>query len=178
MEKAFRNKKPLPATRQAKNLRKLLVKAKFQIEPTVRQPRRVGFYPCGRCTYCKTGYVMFATEFTLFHREKPITWYYDRLFSCESLNVLYVAFCIHCPNIYVGKTKTTKQRISKHASDVRLPANSNCRKCAEHFGKCSKMREPFFRLLPFYYVDSPGLRHFMEKRFITKWKPTLNGNTV
>ena len=175
MKQAFQKKKPLVTTRQPANLRRLLVHAKFELSPHPVEPVDYGFYPCGNCVYCKVGYVRFATEFTLYHGDEPITWRYNRKFSCDSRNVLYIAFCNHCVENYLGKTGYTRQRISKHSSDVRNPHNSNCKKAVSHFGGCSKMKEPYFTLLPFYYVDDPGLRHQMEKRFILKWKPSLNG---
>ena len=175
MMQAFRNKKPLTTTRQAANLRRLLVKARFELSPVPREPELFGFYPCGNCTYCNKGYVRHATEFTLLHRSKPITWRYTRYFTCESRNILYVVFCNFCVDNYLGKTDFTKQRLSKHASDVRNPHNSKCRKASTHFGRCSGMVEPYFTMFPFYYADDKGLRHHLEKRFIFKWKPSLNG---
>ena len=66
MEKAFRNKRPLLTTRQPPNLRKLLIKARFDITPPPPRPiRQVGLVPCGKCKFCKLGYIKPATEFTL-----------------------------------------------------------------------------------------------------------------
>ena len=174
MVKAFHDKKPLVTSRQSPNLRSMLVKAKFSLNPNPVLPKLIGLYPCGKCKFCSTGYIKHTTEFTLRHRKKTITWNYTRYFSCDSINVLYVLLCNHCPDNYLGKTQIVKPRISKHASDVRIPTNSNCRKCAEHIRECSGLREPYFSYYPFFYVDDPALRHFMEKRFILKWKPTLN----
>ena len=176
MKKAFENKRIMCTTRQPKNLKQLLTKAKFNLNQIPTSPRLIGLYPCGKCTNCKTGYITHATEFTLYHRTHPITWKYNRLFTCDSVNILYILICIACQNNYLGKTKCCKKRTRKHASDVRHPVNSNCRKCAEHVRKCSLLKEPYFRLYPFYYVDDPPLRHFMERRFILRWKPTLNSN--
>lgn len=115
MKKAFQNKKPLLATRQAKNLRKMLVKAKFQLTPTiVREPRRVGLEPCGRCKFCRLGYIQAATEFTLEHPDGKIKWTYTRQNGGTILSVF-----------------------------------------------------------PVFYVDEPGLRHFMETRFRLRWKPPI-----
>ena len=47
-----------------------------------------------------------------------------------------------------------------------------------HLGNVSGMVEPFFRYFPFFYVDDPGLRDFMEKRFIRRWRPQLNAYNV
>ena len=175
MKKAFNAKQPLCTTRQPKNLKQLLVKTKFRLNPSIPcAPRRIGLYPCGKCKFCKLGYIQHATEFTLKHRNKPITWKYNRLFTCDSINILYVVLCIVCNENYLGKTKHCMNRISKHASDVRIPENSKCRKCTDHLRNCSKLREPYFHFYPFFYVNEPGLRHFMETRFRLRWKTSLN----
>ena len=175
MIKAFGDKKTLCTTRQPKNLKQFLVKAKFQINPQIpREPRRVGLYPCGRCKYCKLGYIRYASQFTLYHRRVPIVWHYTRFFSCDSVKVLYVIFCRVCTSNYIGKAMTCKSRIAKHASDVRNPHNSQCKKCTNHLRDCSNIEEPYFRFYPFFYVNEDGLRHFLETRFRLRWKPVLN----
>ena len=172
---AFQDKIPLVTTRQAPSLKNRLVRAKFVMGVIPREPKLVGIHPCGKCTYCKKGYIKHTTEFTLRNGNMLITWKYTRLFTCDSVNVLYVILCNYCDEYYLGKAAVVKSRCSKHASDVRLPWNSNCRVCSEHLRNCSNLIEPYFTYYPFYYVDDPALRHFMERRFINKWKPTLNG---
>ena len=175
MKKAFRSKRILMATRQPPNLRKLLTSARFELNPAPRDPRLVGLVPCGKCKVCRDQYITAATGFSFVSSEgKTIEWTYTRLFTCDSKNVLYVLICKNCPGNYLGKTDFTKQRIRKHKSDVLHPENSTCIKCVRHLIACSKYVEPFFSFYPFYYADDPGLRHFMERRFITNWKPTLN----
>ena len=174
MEKAFRNKRPLLTTRQPPNLRKLLIKARFDITPPPPRPiRQVGLVPCGNCKFCRLGYIKPATEFTLRRGSKVYKWKYSRLFTCDSVNTLYVLIC-SCLDYYVGKAKVVKSRLSKHMSDVRHPNNSNCKKCTNHLRKCSKLEEPYFQFFPFFYAETPGLRHFMETRFRLRWKPVLN----
>ena len=174
--KAFENKSVLLTTRQPTNLRKLLTKANFILHPAPREPKLIGLFPSGKCTFCEKGYIQFASEFTFKNkRKKEIKWTYTRYFSCDSLNILYVLICINCPENYLGKTDKTKQRVSKHASDVRHPENSNCKKCSKHLRECSNMVEPYFKLYPCFYIDDAALRHFMERRFINQWGPSLNG---
>ena len=175
MIKAFKNKKPLCTTRQPKNLKKMLVKAKFEMKPSIpKEPRKIGLYPCGSCKFCRLGYIQYATELVLYHRKRPIKWVYTRSFSCDSLGILYVIKCRTCPENYIGKAVAVKSRISKHTSDVRIPANSNCKKCTDHLRDHSNLIEPYFYFFPFFYVEEPGLRHFMETRFRIRWKPSLN----
>ena len=150
--------------------------AKFELNPAPREPGLVGLVPCNRCKFCQGGYIVPCTGFSFLSADgKLIEWTYNRLFSCNSINILYVLICRLCPENYLGKSDSTKRRVSKHKSDVFKPENSNCRVCTDHLASCSKLVEPFFRFYPFFYVDDPGLRHFMERRFINSFKPTLNG---
>jgi hypothetical protein len=175
MRKAFQRKAPLITTRQPTNLKNMLVRAKFELSPTTFvRDRQVGLVPCGNCKFCRLGYIQAATEFVMWDKGNRIVWKYKRLFTCDSTKILYVLFCRLCLEYYLGKAITTKTRISKHASDVRHPENSKCRKCTDHLRTCSKMEEPFFHFYPFFYVDEPGLRHFLETRFRLRWHPTLN----
>ena len=176
--KTFKNRSVLLTTRQAPNLKSLLTRAKFVMNPLPREPKKMGLYPCAKCKYCNLGYVKFTTNFSIISKNKrKITWTYTRYFSCDSRNVLYIVKCNHCQDkeVYLGKTDNVKQRIAKHASDVRIPENSTCKKCVCHLRKCSNLIEPYFSFYPFFYVEESGLRHFMERRFINQWKPSLNG---
>ena len=178
MLKAFQKKWVLCTTRQPQNLRDVLTKANFVLTPTPNEPKRIGLFPCGKCSLCRVGYVKYAREFTFkTGNGKMITWTYNRYFSCNSINVLYIVICVNCRDqFYLGKTIDGKQRCRKHASDVRHPENSNCRHCAEHIRTCSvTLVEPYFSFFPFFYVDNAELRHFMERRFINRWHPPLNG---
>ena len=176
MRRTFRDKWVLLSNRQPGNLRRMLTSAKFIRHPIPREPRRVGLEPCGKCLYCKKGYIVAATGFAVRNRHgETFEWTYTRLFTCNSRNVLYVVFCIHPPDFYLGKTDDIKQRMYKHASDVRIPENSNCRECSEHLRECSGLVEPYFKIYPFYYEDDAHARHVIERRFITWWKPNLNG---
>ena len=176
MKNAFQDKYVLCTTRQPSNLRRLLTSAKFVRNPIPREPRLVGLVPCGSCIYCSLGYIKAATGFSFVNAEgKTITWSYNRLFTCNSKNLLYVLLCIKTPHSYLGKTEELKKRTSKHASDVRHPHNSKCRDCAEHLRACSGLVEPYLTIYPFCYEDDPNARHVIERRFIQYWKPNLNG---
>ena len=167
------------ATRQPKNLKKMLTRAKFQLHPPLMVRKPAGLFPCGNCTYCERGYIVPATEFVVRSGGNVFTWRYTRHFTCDSVNLLYVLKNDYDENFYLGKTKSAKKRMGKHISDVFHPHNSNCKVCSRHLGNVSGMIEPFFRYYPFFYEDDPGMRDFMEKRFTRRWKPQLNSyNTV
>ena len=179
MRGAFEGKWVLTSSRQLANLRRMLTAARFVRHPIPREPRPVGLEPCGNCVYCAKGYITAANGFSFQSSDgRIIEWTYNRRFTCNSKNALYVLLCNHTPHAYLGKTDDVKKRMYKHASDVRLPHNSQCRECSEHMRNCSGLIEPYFSMYPFYYKDDPHARHTIERRFIMLWKPNLNGQWI
>ena len=73
-----------------------------------------------------------------------------------------------CEWFYLGQTTNLKQRIRKHKLDIFHPQNNFCKKCPEHLGDCSRMKEPFLRIYPFLYKNKKELSDFKEKRFIMR----------
>lgn len=174
LQHCFNNKKILLTTRQPRNLKKMLVRAKFDLEPEPLQFKHPGLFTCKDCIHHKKGYILPTNSFSFKLRNgKIITWNYQKNFTCDSKNVLYILKCNGCDDFYLGQTKDLKQRISKHKSDIKHPHNSNCRVCAEHLRDCAKT-DPYFQIYPFYYIKDNYFREFKEKRFIFKWKPPLN----
>ena len=175
----FNDTEVVVGTRQPNNLRKILTKARFELVPEIRYKLPAGIYPCGKCTYCDRGYIKNMDSFTVKGSNNYETqWKFSRHFNCNSKNILYVCINKNDDDFYLGKTKNAKQRVSKHISDVGLPENSMCREFSEHVRNTCNMIEPFFTFIPFYYVEDDHLRDFMEKRFIRRFKPTLNGNNT
>ena len=72
-------------------------------------------------------------------KNKLLTWYYRRFFSCDSKDVLYILICNNCDFLYIGQTEELKQRKRKHKSDAIHLSNSNSKKCSEHLRTCSKI---------------------------------------
>ena len=175
LQKTFGKTKTLITTRQPPNLRKLLVRAKFDVERPIRPLKLNGLFPCGKCVYCRRGYIQHAEEVVLKRNGKVVRWRYNRQFSCDSENILYFVKNQWDDEFYLGKAKNTRQRTAKHKSDVENPKNSNCKQCTNHLREVSNLEEPYFSLYPFFYVSEPHLRAFMEHRFISRFKPTLNG---
>ena len=175
LKRTFGQKKALITTRQPPNLRKMLVQARFDTELPPRPLKMNGLYPCGQCVFCRKGYIQYAEEVVLKRQGKIIRWKYNRQFSCSSENILYFVTNQWDDEFYLGKAKNTRQRTSKHKSDVENPKNSNCKKCSSHLREVSNLEEPYFSIYPFFYVPEPHLLAFMEHRFIQRFKPTLNG---
>ena len=177
LKNSFKDKKVILTTRQSSNLKKLLVRAKFQMNVIPRTPQLIGLYPCSNCIYHKNGYINPCTSFKFkLTNGKIITWNYTKYFTCDSRNVLYLLKCRTCNEFYIGETQDFKKRTRKHKSDIFHPENSMCKRCAEHIRDCTKMTEPFFEIFPFYHNEDNYFRNFKEKRFILKWKPSLNCN--
>ena len=103
LKNVFGKSKVILATRQPSNLKKILIRARFDMYPPLKPLRIVGLFPCGSCTYCKRGYIIQASEFTLKRKNKVIKWTYNRYFSCNSMNILYVVKTIHDEEYSLGK---------------------------------------------------------------------------
>ena len=178
LKKAFTNKTPLLTTRQAPNLKNILTRAKFEININNHIiQREVGLFNCpyAKCKYHTMGYIKSCKELQ-FGKHK---WSYNRKFTCDSKNVIYILICASCPSYYIGQTTNFRQRTAKHKSDIDNPQNSNCKECTNHLKECNKnSREPFFSIYPIYYEDDSNKRQFLELRFIKKFKPVLNLNHV
>ena len=101
-------------------------------------------------------------------------WHYKHYFNCDSKSIIYIMMCHTCKWFYLGQTTNLKQRIGKYKFDVFHPHNSFCRECSEHLRYCSRMKEPFFKIYPFLYVNKKEISEFKDKCFIMRWKPQLN----
>ena len=174
MKSAFKEKNILMTTRQPPNLRKKLVRAKFELNPTPKTPKIVGLFPCKGCKYHKNGYIKPCTQFKFWNGKKEVYWKYRRYFTCDSKNIIYILICNNCNKFYIGQTQCLKQRTSKHISDIKLPHNSTCRYCSEHLSTCST-NTPQFSIYPIFYEDHTQKRRYKESRFILQFKPLLNG---
>ena len=51
----------------------------------------------------------------------------NKIFDCDSRDVLYILICNNCEYFYLGKTIDFKQRIRKRKSDVKYLQNSSSR---------------------------------------------------
>ena len=166
------------ATRQPKNLKSILTKSRFDLIPEINYRPPAGLYACGNCTYCDRGYIRNMDSFRVRGSNGHISvWKFTRHFNCNSKNLLYICTTAKDYEFYLGRTKNAKNRMSKHISDVGLPENSFCREFIKHIGRTCTV-EPFFYFIPFYHVEDEHLRDFMEKRFIRRFNPTLNGNNT
>ena len=108
------------------------------------------FFSCSGCIYHRSGYFMPCKFFQFKVNDKSMIWHSKRYFNCDSKNVIYILMCNTCEWFYLGQTTSLKQRIRKHKSDVFHPQNSFCEKCSEHLRYCNRMKEPFFRIYPFF----------------------------
>ena len=130
---------------------------------------------CKGCINHRNGYVKRCTFFK-FGKKDKFSWNYTRFFSCDSKNVIYILICRTCWMFYIGETKNLKPRTRKHRSDVLHPKNTYCKKLSAHLRKCSKMIGPYFLIYPVFYVADQSRRRFIEKRFIARFRPPLNGD--
>ena len=133
-------------------------------------------FSCTDCIYHKNGYIKPWKSLTFkLTNGKSVSWNYNKFFDWDSKDVLYILICNNYDYFYLGKTVDFKQRIRKHKSDVKHPQNSTSRECAERLRDSAEI-ETFFQIYPFYHEKDHYLRDYKEKRFIIKWKLSLNVN--
>ena len=176
IKKAFSESRIVMGTRQPPSLHRMLVKSKFPITKPKKWKKPTSLYPCRKCKYHKKGYIKRTTSFK-FGQRLQFSWDYTRFFSCDSKNVIYILICRCCWKFYIGETVEIKQRIRKHISDVFHPENTKCKKLVSHLLECSMEKEPYFHIYPVYYVADKARRKFIEKRFIARFRPPLNGDS-
>ena len=82
--------------------------------------------------------------------------------------------CTKDKNNYIGQTEDLRLRSNNSKTMVRY-SNKYPNIYPAHFKNCSKLKDPYFYIYPFYYVEEEKEREFIERRFINKFKPTLNG---
>ena len=150
-------------------LRNLFVQSRFDLQKQTVPNKVIGLFPCSSCIFCTGGYISACTSFK-FGKFNEFTWNYNRKFTCDSANVIYILICGKCWEFYIGQTQKTKTRAYKHKSDGRHPHNSNCRVLAHHLHNHSE----FFKLYPIWYEDDKRKREFIEKQFIARYDPPLN----
>ena len=103
-----------------------------------------------------------------------LTRHYRYFFSCDSKNDLYVLICSNYDLFYIGQTEELKQRTIKQKLDIIHPNHTNCKKCSEHLRTCSKIKEQYFNIYQFSYVENKYLLEFKERYYLMNWEPELN----
>ena len=89
LRETFSNKKVLLTAPQEKNLKKMLVTAKFDLHPELPNRKPNGLFSCTDCIYHKYGYIKPCKSFTFkLTNGKSVTWKYNKFFDCNSKNVL------------------------------------------------------------------------------------------
>ena len=117
LKQCFQNKTVQLTTRQPKNLRKIITKAKFEENP-------LGFFPCKDCIYHRCGYFKPYKSFQFKAKDKSMMWHYKRYFNCDSKNVIYILLCNTYEWFYLGQTTNLKHKIRKHKLGVFHHQNS------------------------------------------------------
>ena len=72
----FQDKTVQLATRQPKNLQKILTKAKFEENPLPPPVKEVGLFPCKDCIYHRCGYFKPCKSFQFKLNDKSMIWHY------------------------------------------------------------------------------------------------------
>ena len=128
LKQCFQNKIAQLATRQPKNLRKILTKAKFEENPLLPLVKEAGFSLCSDSIYHRRGYFKLCKFFQFKANDKSMIWDYKRYFNCDSKNVIYILTSMLNTCQWVSfifffstlKIYTCKHKIYNHQSYIYL----------------------------------------------------------
>ena len=176
----FKNTRLIKSVRQPPNLGRMLQKHNIFIENTPNGVFKCKQKICGTCDYIlETDVVNFHNVATNVRTNFNIL----RPFNCMSKDLIYKIICRGCEqDFYIGETVHLRKRTSGHKFDFRhvedkIEKHEQIMKVHMHLHDCAVMLYPPFYIVPFYQVRRKTLiaRLTVEKYFIRKFNPTLNG---
>ena len=176
----FKNTKLIKSGRQPPNLGRMLQKHNIFIDNTPNGVVKCNAKVCGTCDY------ILETDGVRFHIVKTnviTNFNILRPFNCLSKDVIYKIICRGCEEeFYIGETVHLRNRVTNHKFDFRhvedkIEKHESIMKVHMHLYDCAIMLHPPFYIVPFYQVRRKTLtaRLTVEKYFIRKFHPTLNG---
>ena len=89
---------------------------------------------------------------------------------CNSKNIVYVAKCNKCKQIYIGLTQTPNTRISLRKSNIKIPENRKLN-VSKQLYECNLGK---FKTMPIYQTKDYTLLQIKEKDIVDKIKLMLN----
>lgn len=154
------------AYKQAKNLKSLLCPSRY-LSSTIsgNSVNKCGGSKCELCQIIITGSSI-TMENGLIHQIKT-------KMNCNSLYVIYAVFCNACDASYIGQTEDLRSRTNLHKNQIKK-ADYRKLTVSKHIFSCGGK----FKIIPFFKSkDNLTERECMEKKFIMKYKPSLNSET-
>jgi hypothetical protein len=109
---------PLTAFKRQNNIRNYIIRSKLQVPIKQYTTRKIkGMTKCGKaCTACP-----FILEGKYMKIDKQTKWIYNKKFTCENFNIIYMIQCEkeNCKKQYIGETgRTLKHRLADHRGYV------------------------------------------------------------
>lgn len=155
--------KPIVAYENHDNLRKLLIRSKFNNNPTSKILYFNKHCKNKKCTACN--YIVNNSEFcsTITNKIYQI----KSNLNCKSTNIIYLITCDHCKLQYVGQTsRTLADRINNHLSCIRTKKNTTI---SLHFNLPDHNYKHHFKIIAIETTNKPqDLRQ--RERY---WQDTL-----
>ena len=157
--------------RQPKNLKKILTRARFGTDPR----RSYEVKTCGdkRCGICSRDNYIYLQTGSMIAFKNGQSFRVNADMNCKSENLVYCITCPTCKENYIGQTGDLSDRVRVHKQQIRHP---NLRKIplSAHLDRCASGK---FKIFPFYKSprNDPDYRKAMERHFISKFHPKLNG---
>ena len=170
LKKAFEKKKPLLANKQAKSFQNFLIEGRFDVVPKPIAPQKyIELYNSQdkRCLLHCHNYINPYKEFKF----KLKSGRYYIYFDCKSRDVICLIICINCEGTYTEETECLREPMNNTKSSIRQ-ATASFLPYTQHISRCRNLKDPLFKIYPFYYESDLMFRKSKERCFI---KPTLNG---
>ena len=163
MNNIINNSKIIKSNRQLPNLKRILIKSKFNDSNTPPAVSKCLDPRCGLCDYIIEG--------STFHFKHKI-FYIKESMDCNVQNVIYVLLCNGCKEFYIGQTgDKLRNRRTVHEQQMRDPSVRQM-PLSTYLDQCSKS-EPKFSIFPFYKMHNNDVsaRLCKEKYFISVLNP-------
>ena len=169
MNETLKSNKVIISRRQPSNLKSLLTRAKFCSDiDTNGGSSKCQDKRCGTCPFLReTDHIEIKSTGESFKIKTSM--------NCKSKNLLYIITCHGCGEQYVGKTNDNlNNRVRVHKQHIRSPIYRKLG-MSKHIADCSTL-DIKFDIVPFLKLtDNKTYGGIKEDRFITRFKPSLNG---
>lgn len=164
MKQVLEKSKLRKGTRQAPNLKRMLVKSNFSSQKQTYNVSKCNDKRCGTCNIIREG-----SSYTFAHNN--LSFQIRANLSCASKNVIYVLECSTCQSAYIGQTSAgIRARVRVHKSQI---INDKYRflPVSNHIHTCGNNE---FTIMPIFQCVN-GLQLTVKEEALIKWiKPPLN----
>ena len=151
LSKIFPRNSIMVANRTLKNLKQLMVRADPYSNVEKGIDENPGYVSCKKCDSCKN-FVDSVDSFTCQATKRKFT--IKKRITCNTHNVIYMAYCLKCKQQGVGSTTKWKPRLSNYKSHVKTSNPTCC--ITRHFIECCRDPDNPHKYMRFVLIDYVG----------------------